>query len=59
MHKREKLRDTKGNQTIGDVTVKAGSDGQRFYDKHMRPSARISKKKDRKQKKASRRRNRK
>ncbi len=59
MKKREKLRDTEGNQTIGDVTVKAGSDGQRFYDKHMRPSARASKKKDRKTKRASRRRNRK
>ncbi len=58
MKKRKKLSGKDGLTTIAGVTVLAGSDGQRFYDKHMRPSARKGKKKKRRTSKASRRGNR-
>jgi hypothetical protein len=52
-----KMRD--GLQNIDGVVVNAGEGGKAFYHKHMAPKARSGKKRDRKQKKASRRRNRK
>lgn len=53
-----KLRD--GLRDMGDgIVVNDNEGGSKFYHKHLAPKARAGKKKDRRQKKASRRRNRK
>lgn len=48
-----------GTRKLKGVTVNDGEGGTVFYHKHMAPKARRGKKNSRKQKKASRRRNRK
>ncbi len=57
MRENVKMRD--GLQTIDGIVVNAGEGGKAFYHKHMAPKARHGKRQNRKQKKASRRRNRK
>lgn len=48
-----------GLKKIDGVTVLDNEAGNKFYHKHLAPKARADKRKDRKQSKASRRRNRK